>query len=55
MDFSLESKSTGEFLSWVVKDVIKEETDTIVKNQFDVKRVKSAVSTKARMWFLNKV
>lgn len=55
MGFSLESKSTGEFLSWVVKDVIKEETDTIVKNQFDVKRVKSAVSNKARMWFLNKV
>lgn len=55
MGFSLESKSTGEFLSWVVKDVIKEETDTIIKNQFDVKKVKSVVSAKARMWFLNRV
>lgn len=55
MGFSLEPKSTGEFLGWIVKDVIKEETDTIVSNQFDVKKIKSAVSVKARMWFLNRV
>lgn len=55
MGLSLENKSTGDFLSWVVKDVIKEETDTIVANQFDVKRIKSAVGVKARMWFLNRV
>jgi hypothetical protein len=54
MGFSLEPKSTGEFLSWIVKDVIKEEIDTIVANQFDVKKIKSAISVKARMWFLNK-
>jgi RNA ligase len=55
MGHSLEFKSIGEFLSWVVKDVIKEETDTIIANQFDVKRVKSAVNVKARMWFLNRL
>lgn len=55
MGLGLEPKSTGEFLSWIVKDVIKEETDTIVANQFDVKKIKSAVSVRARMWFLNKV
>jgi len=55
MGLSLENRSTGDFLSWVVKDVIKEETDTIVANQFDVKKVKSAVGVKARMWFLNRV
>jgi hypothetical protein len=54
MGFSLEPKSTGEFLSWIVKDVIKEEIDTIVANQFDVKKIKSAISVKARIWFLNK-
>lgn len=55
MGFSLDQKSTGQFLGWMVKDVIKEETDTIVANQFDVKKVKSAVSNKARIWFLNRV
>lgn len=55
MGLSLEPKSTGEFISWVVRDVIKEETDTIVSNQLDVKRVKSAVSVAARMWFLSKI
>ena len=55
MGLSLEPKSTGDFLSWVINDVIKEETDTIVANQLDVKKIKSTVSLKARMWFLNKV
>nr|DAI89624.1 MAG TPA: RNA ligase 2 [Caudoviricetes sp.] len=55
MGFSLDQKSTGQFLGWMVKDIIKEETDTIVANQFDVKKVKSAVSNKARIWFLNRV
>ena len=55
MGFSLDQTSTGQFLGWVVKDVIKEETDTIVSNQFDVKRVKSSVSNKARLWFLNRI
>jgi len=55
MGLSLDQKSTGQFLGWMVKDVIKEETDTIVANQFDVKKVKSAVSNKARIWFLNRV
>lgn len=55
MGLSLDQKSTGQFLGWMVKDIIKEETDTIVSNQFDVKKVKSAVSNKARIWFLNRV
>lgn len=46
-------KNTGEFLSWIVRDVLKEETDTIVANQFDMKKVKNAIVTKARIYFLN--
>jgi hypothetical protein len=49
----LSAKSTGDFLRWVVNDVIKEETDTIVKNQLDPKKINSAVSTKARLWYFN--
>lgn len=49
------SKNTGEFLGWIVKDVLKEETDTIVTNQFDMKKVKGAIVNKARQWFLNHI
>jgi RNA ligase len=43
--------STGDFLRFVVGDVIKEETDTIVANQLDPKKINSEVSKKARQWY----
>lgn len=46
-------KSTGDYLRWLVNDVIKEESDTIVENQLDVKKVNSAISAKARVWFFS--
>lgn len=49
----LDQKITGDFLRWVHGDVIKEEADTIVANQLDVKKVNSAISAKARIWFFN--
>lgn len=55
MSINVNSKNTGEFLRWVVTDVLKEETDTIVANQFDMKKIKGAIVNKARVWFLNKV
>ncbi len=55
MQIEISPKNTGEFLRWVVTDVLKEETDTIVANQFDMKKIKGAVVNKARVWFLNKV
>lgn len=44
-------KSTGDYLRWIVGDVLKEENDTIVENQLNVKKVCSAISTKARIWY----
>lgn len=55
MKIEIIPKNTGEFLRWVVTDVLKEETDTIVANQFDMKKVKNAIVNKARVWFLNKI
>lgn len=49
------SKNTGDFLRWVVNDVFKEEEDTIVKNQLNPKKVNTAISNKARTWFLNQI
>ncbi len=42
-------KSTGDYLRWVVTDMIKEESDTIVENQLDAKKINSSVS----VWFFN--
>lgn len=47
-------KTIGQFLSWVNGDVIKEETDTIVGNEIDVKALSKAMSVKARTWFIEK-
>ena len=48
-------KSTGDFLRWVINDVFKEETDTIVKNQFDPKKLNPIISKKAREWYFTKL
>ena len=48
---TVDQKSTGDYLKWIVGDVLKEENDTIVANQLDVKKVCSAISNKARIWY----
>jgi hypothetical protein len=48
-------KSTGDFLRWVVNDVVKEEEDTIIKNQWDVKKINPVISKKAREWYFNQL
>lgn len=45
-------KNIGPFLKWVGTDIIKEETDTIVGNGFEVKEVTKAVNGIAKDWFL---
>jgi len=55
MQLSVDVKSTGEFLRWVVNDINKEEIDTIVKNQFDIKKVNNSVSKFAREWFMQNI
>ena len=46
-----ESKNVGEFLRWVVTDVLKEEGDTMAENNLDEKKVKAAIVNKARTWY----
>jgi hypothetical protein len=54
-NIEVDSKNTGQFLGWVVNDVLKEEKDTLDKSGLDEKRVKNAITTKARIWFLNQI
>jgi hypothetical protein len=49
----IEPKTTGEYLRWVYNDVIKEETDTMIANGIDQKKIGSAKSAKARIFWLN--
>lgn len=51
----VDSKNTGEFLRWIVNDVLKEEKDTLEASGLDEKKVKNAIVTKARIWFLNQI
>lgn len=48
----LDMHTTGDYLRWVYNDIIKEETDTIVKNQIDPKKIGSLISAKARIFWL---
>jgi hypothetical protein len=45
--------TTGDYLRWLYNDVVKEEQDTIVKNQIDVKKLGSAISAKARLFWMD--
>lgn len=48
-------KDIGAFLKWVSTDVIKEESDTILGNGFEVKEVIKVVSHLSRNWYLEKL
>lgn len=52
-NIEVKPSNTGEFLRWVVTDVLKEELDTITSNGLNEKQVKAAIVTKSRQWFLN--
>ena len=50
----IDIKKLGDFLRWIVKDIMKEETDVLVANNLEPKDVNSSISNIARTWFLNK-
>ena len=50
----IDIRKIGDFLKWIVGDVIKEELDTLVDNGLEPKEVNSAISNIARKWFLDK-
>ncbi|HBD93219.1 MAG TPA: hypothetical protein DC057_03510 [Spirochaetia bacterium] len=52
-NIEIDAKNTGQFLGWIVKDILKEEKDTLEASGLDEKKVKNAIVIKARIWFLN--
>lgn len=55
MNLSLDRKNTGVFVGWIMSDIIKEETDVLVKNGISPKQIGSAVNKKAKEWFFKKI
>jgi hypothetical protein len=51
----IEPKSTGIFLQWVSKDILKEEADVITANGLDWKTLVPFIMREARSWYLKKV
>jgi len=46
-------KGTGDFLRWIIKDIHKEESDTLEDSGLDPKEVNKYLSEKARKWFFS--
>jgi len=53
MGLEIDAKHTGDYIKWVMSDVLKEELDTLVASGLTTKDVSSKMSTKARNYFLN--
>jgi len=51
----LHQKNTGDFIRWVVSDIIKEENDTIINNQINIKKANGQIAFKAKTWFFNNI
>jgi hypothetical protein len=54
-NIEVDSKNTGQFIGWIVNDVLKEESDTLTTSGLNDKKVKNAITVKARTWFLNQL
>lgn len=52
---SVELTSTGEFLSWVFADIMKEQADELEKNGFTKKDVSRLIANVAKKWFFDYV
>ena len=47
-------KMLGDFLKWVMRDIVSEEIDTLKENNLEPKDVGKGVSQAAHQWFMNK-
>ena len=45
-------EKTGDFIRWVVNDIIKEELDTLSKNGLEPKDVNKYISKQSQTWFM---
>jgi len=48
-------RSTGDYLRWVVGDILKEELSTMMASGIEPKDVNGAISKKAREFFMQAI
>lgn len=53
--FPIHQTAIGDFIRWIVTDILKEESDTIINNQIDIKKAKGQIAFKAKQWFINQI
>lgn len=51
----IDIKELASFLRWISNDISTEEKDALISSGLSMKQVGSKISTKARLWFLNKI
>lgn len=49
------NKNVGTFIRWCCVDIFKEESDTIISNQLDVKLISKEISNVARKWYFEQI
>ena len=54
-NIELSQKNTGEYIRWVINDIIKEESDVIVANTIDLKKANAKISQKTREFYFNNI
>jgi hypothetical protein len=53
MNLDISKSNLSVFLKWMVQDILKEENDTIVNENFNVKLLQKYISNESRCWFFN--
>lgn len=51
MGKEISTKNMGEFLQWINRDILKEESDTMTVSGLEMKEVGKSISSKARTWY----
>lgn len=54
-NIAVANTSTGEYLKWIAKDILKEEEDRIAANPYPWKDVQGTVMTRAKAYFFEKL
>lgn len=54
-EIGLDMKLVGKYIGWVNGDIWKEEADVLATNGLTMKEVGKQISTKARMYYIDKV
>jgi len=55
LGIQLTVKNTGDFLSAITFDILREEQATILESELDVTAIKKLITPIARAWFMKKV